>query len=414
MTMDSLNITQPEGRPIKVLHIAPTPFFSDRGCHIRIRGIINALSKRSVTNVLCTYNLGRDVDDIEIVRTAAIPGYTKQEAGPSVFKYLADILLFFKVCALIPSRKPDIIHTHLHEGALLGWTARLLFFWLSIPLVFDMQGSLVGELEAHGYFHKFGFLRNLFWYLESLILRMPDQIVCSSQNSIDILRNTFNLNMANVTLVNDGADEFDHSEDKAVIKELSLPDDKAIILYTGALVDAKGLTYLCNTILESSKRNSPCHFLVVGYPDQELRDFCSRNGLLDRCTIVGRVPYEKLGAYLEIADIGLEPKLSGSGEASGKLLNYMGAGLPVICFDTASNRQIVGDYGYYASTKNVSLTDQIEALLADPAKAAEACTALRKRAHDTFSWDAAGKKIQDIYNACLSKEIESKPGQRLL
>ncbi len=412
--MDSLNKTQPEGRPIKVLHIAPTPFFSDRGCHVRIRGIINALNKRLVTNVLCTYNLGRDVDDIEIVRTAAIPGYTKQEAGPSVFKYLADILLFFKVCALIARRKPDIIHTHLHEGALLGWTARLLFFWQKIPLVFDMQGSLVGELEAHGYFKKFGFLRNLFCYLESLILRMPDQIVCSSQNSLDILRNEFNVNMANVNLVNDGADEFDHSEDKAVIKELSLPDDKSIILYTGGLVEAKGLTYLCDTILESSKRNTQCHFLVVGYPEQKLRDFCTRNGLLDRCTVVGRVPYEKLGAYLEIADIAVEPKLSGSGEASGKILNYMGAGLPVVCFDTASNRQILGDFGYYESTKDVSLTDQIEAVLADPAKAAEASAATRKLAHDEFSWDAAGKKIQDIYYSCLSQDIESTSRKRFL
>lgn len=412
--MDSLNKTQTEDRPIKVLHIAPTPFFSDRGCHVRIRGTINALNKRLVRNVLCTYNLGRDVDNIEIIRTAAIPGYKKQEAGPSVFKYLADILLFFKVCALISSRKPDIIHAHLHEGVLLGWTSKILFFWLTIPLVFDMQGSLVGELESYGYFGKFSFLRNLFIYLESLILRMPDQIVCSSQNSVDILHNKFNLDMANINLINDGADEFDYTPDKAVMNALSLPDDKALILYTGALVEAKGLTYLCNTILESSKRKTQCHFLVVGYPDQELRDFCIQNQLLDRCTIVGRVPYEKLGAYLGIVDIALEPKLSDSGEGSGKLLNYMGAGLPVVCFETASNRQILGDFGYYASTNHLSLVDQIEAVLADPVRAAEVRAAVKKRAHDEFSWDAAGKKVLDIYNACLSQEKESTSGQRFL
>ena len=33
------------GRPLRVLHIAPTPFFSDRGCHIRIDGIVNALNR---------------------------------------------------------------------------------------------------------------------------------------------------------------------------------------------------------------------------------------------------------------------------------------------------------------------------------------------------------------------------------
>ena len=29
-------------RPLRILHIGPTPFFSDRGCHIRIRGLVEA------------------------------------------------------------------------------------------------------------------------------------------------------------------------------------------------------------------------------------------------------------------------------------------------------------------------------------------------------------------------------------
>ncbi len=402
--MSSLKQTQAEDRPFTVLHIAPTPFFSDRGCHIRIRGIIRALNKRSVTSVLSTYNRGRDVEGVEAVRTASIPGYTKLEAGPSAFKYLADILLFFKVCGLISARKPDIIHAHLHEGALLGWTARLFFFWRKIPLVFDMQGSLVGELEAHGYFQKFGFLKKPFWLAEYLIICMPERFVCSSQNSVDVLLNEFKVKAENITLVNDGYDEFDTSKDKAVAKELALPDNKAIIIYTGALHEAKGLTYLCETILEASKRNMHCHFLVIGYPELELKDFCTRNGLLESCTIVGRVPYEKLGAYFALADIALDSKLSDSGEASGKLLNYMGAGLPVICFDTASNRQILGPLGFYTPANSGSLINQVETVLADPAKAGEAGAAARQRVYEKFSWDAAGEKIQGVYNSCLSQK----------
>ena len=114
---------------LKVLHIAPTPFFSDRGCHIRIQGIISALQRKSVHNVLCTYHQGREVPGIITRRVSHIPGYTKQEAGPSGYKYLADILLFLKVCSTIFTYRPDIIHGHLHEGALLGWAAKTLFFW---------------------------------------------------------------------------------------------------------------------------------------------------------------------------------------------------------------------------------------------------------------------------------------------
>ncbi|MDX2505072.1 MAG: glycosyltransferase [Gammaproteobacteria bacterium] len=403
--MGSLSYVQKSAKPLTVLHIAPTPFFSDRGCHMRIRGIIHALNKRSVSSVLCTYNLGREVEGVETVRTASIPGYTKLEAGPSAFKYLADILLFFKVCGQIYSRKPDIIHAHLHEGALIGWAARQIFFWRKIPIVFDVQGSLVGELDAHGYFQKFKFLKRIFWTVEYLITRMADRFVCSSQNTVYILCNEFNVNVNNAILVNDGADQFHLSNNESLNAALALPENKAIIIYTGALLEAKGLSYLCDTVREAKKRNTACHFLVVGYPEQVMHDFCEKNQLQDMCTLAGRVPYEQLGDYLALADMALEPKLSDSGEASGKLLNYMGASLPVVCFDTTSNRQILGELGYYVLAPEVVeagvLMDQIEVIITEPEKASERGAAGRMRVNENFSWDAAGEKIHIVYNSCL-------------
>ena len=71
-------------------------------------------------------------------------------------------------------------------------------------MVFDVQGSLVGELEAHGYFKKYTFLKRLFWSVEYLITRMSEKFVCSSQNTVDILIKQFNVAAENVVLVNDG------------------------------------------------------------------------------------------------------------------------------------------------------------------------------------------------------------------
>ena len=385
--------------PLTVLHIAPTPFFSDRGCHMRIRGIVHALNKRAISSVVCTYNLGRDVDGVDTVRTASIPGYTRLEAGPTAFKYLADILLFFKVCGLISSRKPDVIHAHLHEGALIGRAARLMFFWRKIPMVFDVQGSLVGELEAHGYFDRFRFLKKIFWTLEYLITRMADRFVCSSQNTVDILCKEFKVDARHVILVNDGADTFQLSDNSLLSQSLALPIDKTIIIFTGAFLEAKGLGYLCEAMLQAKHRKLNAHFLLVGYPEEEVRDFCEMHQLQDSCTIVGRVAYEQLGDYLALADIALEPKLSDSGEASGKLLNYMGAGLPVVCFDTNNNRQILGESGYYAKAE--SLIEELEAVLVEPEMARKKGEAGLERVRQEFSWDVAGEKVQNVYNSCL-------------
>lgn len=388
-----------DGR-VRALHIAPTPFFSDRGCHMRIRGIISALNRKSVDNILCTYHLGRDIEGIETIRTAPVPGYSKLEAGPSAYKYVADILLLIKVCTQILKRKPDIIHAHLHEGALIGWLARLLVFRRRIPMIFDMQGSLTGELEAHGYFSKFRLLKKMFYLVEYLITRIPDRFICSSENSVNVLIRDFGVKTGLVTLVSDGADLFEPAHGRNTDLELALPENRTMVIYTGALLEAKGIHHLYDAILQASKRGTACHFLIVGYPEEPIREFCDRNGLQEYCTVIGRVPYARLGEYLSMADVAVEPKLSASGEASGKLLNYMGAGLPVVCFDTRVNRQLLGDDGYYVSTDD-GIIDGIQAVIRDPANAKVRGIAGQKRVELNYSWDASADRVKTVYRSCL-------------
>jgi len=390
---------------LKILHIAPTPFFSDRGCHMRVKGIIEALNKLSTRNILCTYHNGRDIDGIETARIVNIPGYNKVEAGPSAFKYIADVFLFFKVLESIKRFEPDIIHGHLHEGALIGWAAKSCFFWRKIPLVFDMQGSLVGELEAHGYFDKSKLLKKLFLFIEYLITRFPDAFVCSSDESVKILKNIFNVSADNIRLASDGVD-IHYVNNKSLTKlqnELDIPNDKPVVIYTGALLEAKGLSSLCKLIKYSKKRELGCHFLIVGYPENKILEFVKANNYEDFCTITGRVPFEKLGNYLGLATAALEPKVEGSGEASGKLLNYMGANLPIVCFNTKNNRQLLGESGYYAEDQTTEgLAVQLELLLKNLNKARQKGELAKKRVNEKFSWKTTADCIYDIYQHCLN------------
>jgi len=45
---------------MKVLVVAPTPFFSDRGTHIRILEEALALEKRGIEVTIATYHIGQD------------------------------------------------------------------------------------------------------------------------------------------------------------------------------------------------------------------------------------------------------------------------------------------------------------------------------------------------------------------
>src|SRR5260370_37888047 len=91
----------------RILAIAPTPFFVDRGGHVQIYEQARALIKLGNTLELCTYHIGRDMPEIPIHRITNIPWYKKTDAGPSYQKLYLMILLFFLSWRGVPRVHPD-------------------------------------------------------------------------------------------------------------------------------------------------------------------------------------------------------------------------------------------------------------------------------------------------------------------
>jgi len=380
----------------RILHVAPTPFFSDRGCHVRIRGIVRGLQSLGITNRVCTYSIGRDIDDVDAVRCLHVPGYKNTEPGPSAFKYLMDPLLLLTVVRQIWKFKPNVLHCHLHEGLLIGWVAKFLALRSGLVIGFDMQGGLTEELDSYGYLNNRG-VRGLFRFVERIITAMPDSFYCSSTTAARLLAEDFSVDPHRIIVAPDGAD--------VVLSDQTTParsaNDHPTAIYTGGLVESKGLSILKEAIRQSADRNLPVGYLIIGYPTEDLQDFVDRNELTN-CKLVGRVPFEELGTYLRKGTLCLDPKSGDTSEASGKVMNYMAAGLPVVCFDTPNNRELLGDQGYFASEPNATaFVDQIELALGNPDEAANRGRAAAEHAAKRYSWRASAEKINAGYKAIL-------------
>lgn len=374
------------GYGLRVLHIAPTPFFADRGCHIRIRNEIESLGK-DVEVTLCTYHQGRDVSGIRTHRIWKIPGYTSLGVGFSPFKFPADILLFFLVLRMSIQLRPDILHGHLHEGALIGWCVRALLFRRKIALVMDMQGSLTGELASYGTFNRFPFILKPFRLVEKVIYRLPDRFFCSSAGSRDTLVREFHVEPAMTYLLEDVVADF-CGRSALSRKDVHIPPGKKVIVYSGSLLAGKGIDSLKYLMQRLPGQRDDLFFLIIGYPVADMEAFVQGHGLGADCLLTGRLAYEQLLAYLTLADLALEPKLAASGEASGKTLHYMAAGLPVVCFDTGTNRSLLADSGYYAEPgSDESLAAAVVRALADQETARRKGEAGRERVRQRFSLD---------------------------
>ncbi len=372
--------------------LAPTPYFADRGCHVRIYEEARALQELGNSVEIVTYHIGRDLPGITTHRIAAVPWYSKLEAGPSWHKPYLDILLFFKALAVARVFKPDLIHAHLHEGAFVGILLKKI---LRIPLVFDCQGSLTGEIIDHGFVPKGSFAAAFFGWIESFINKSADTIITSSTLAADELVKSWGVPEASVTAITDGVntDEFFPYEKAVARKKLNLPEDVPVAAFLGLFNRYQGVDLLLEVISLLKKRGSRIHFLLMGFPDGKYRERAVAEGIDDMITFTGKVDYAQAPLYLSAADVALSPKISLT-EANGKLFNYMACGLPSLVFETPVNREILGDTGTYASFADpLDFADKLAALLADAARCAELGSFPGKRRSKEHSWESRGEVL---------------------
>lgn len=381
-----------------VIMIAPTPFFADRGCHVRIYEEARALQKLGNRVVIYTYHNGRDIAGINTRRIMNIPWYEKLEAGPSYHKIYLDFLLLLKLVKSGIYEKANIIHAHLHEGALLG---KIYKKFRRIPLVFDFQGSLSSELVDHNFLKRKSFAFKFIRKVEKSINSSADAIVVSSANSANLLKEELDVKKDKIFVVQDGVDvnEFKMYKDTADLRrKLNLPLNKKIVVYLGLLNRYQGVDCLLEAIGYLVKKNQNVHFLIMGYPDVEkYKEIARKKKISDTVTFTGRIDYRQAPQYLSLGDIAVSPKISKT-ESNGKLYNYMAVGLPIVVFDTPVNREILGELGIYAELGDpVSLAKRLERVLSNDNLAKDLREKLRQEAVDVHSWQATGKKLMDVY-----------------
>jgi len=387
-----LTETLDAARGRRILHIAPTPFFSDRGCHIRIRGLVRALDTLGASNRLCTYPIGRDDAEIDMVRCLPVPGYRKTVAGPSAFKIIADPLLVLTTTRQIWKFKPDVLHCHLHEGVLVGWLAKYLALRPRLKIGFDVQGGLSSELESYGHL-RLSLTRRITRRIEAFVIARADAFFCSSTASMRLFSEEFGVRTELLNLVPDGADvEFEPDQtDKCP------PRDHPVAVYTGGLTESKGAGVLQEIIKTAAARNLPVRFRIIGYPTEHMEQFIKTHKL-DNCDLIGQVPFEDLHQHMQDAVVSLEPKSGDTSEASGKLLNYMAAALPVVCFDTSNNRSILGDNGFFVNPSTPdSFVSELERVISDPSEARARGVSGRERLLAEFSWKSSAATIAVTY-----------------
>jgi glycosyltransferase involved in cell wall biosynthesis len=390
-------------RKLRIMMLAPTPFFTDCGAHVRIYEEARALIRCGHSVRIVTYDSGRDMPDVQTERIA-IPALLKKLPfeSPWCRPYL-DFLVMKQALICAKAFKPHLIHAHLHQGARIG--ARLKKK-LDIPLLFDCQGSLSGELLDQGFVTAGSSLHTFVRRQEQLVNSGPaDFIITSSTPLARDLVKQWGVPKNMIWPMIDGVNTslFRPGQGTEVRVRLKLAPEVPLVVYLGALNRAQGIDTLLSAIVQLKSLGSPLRFLIMGSGDGEYRVKAAELGIERMIIFTGAIDYTKAAIYLAAGDIAVSAKLFQT-ESNSKLLNYMACGLPTVVFDTPVNRELLGDAGVYAEYGDCSDLAAKLTWLAGNAEERQRLSALGlTQVEQRHTWDNRGRALDEVYRVKLKR-----------
>lgn len=388
----------------RILVIAPTPFFVDRGGHVLIYEQARALQQLGNTVELCTYHIGRDVPGLAIRRIPKVSWYTKTDAGPAWGKLYLMVLLFFLAWREVRRFKPNVIHGHGWDGCWIACALRLL---TGVPFIFNMQGSLTGEIVEHGFAKSKGPFYRLLKWIERRTLHMG-RVVAPSDHMVSGAIRDFGVRSNRVYHTFDGVDAEDlhPGVDPGNLRtQLNVPIDRKIVVFLGLLKPYQGIDVLLEAahILINDLGCTQAHFLIMGFPDEDKYAAKAHTlGIGAYTTFPGKIDYKRRKYYYALGNVAVAPKLT-SAEGNGKIYDYLAMGLPVVSFDGPVSRGILGDLAFYATLGDArSLAEALRLALTDEVRAAELGQCGRALALEKYSWLSVGRRLMTAYKDSIA------------
>ncbi len=338
--------------------------------------------------------------------------------GSSRHKLYFDVGLGMTVQRAAAHFKPDIIHAHLHEGALLGWTVRQA---RDIPMVFDYQGSMTAEMLDHRFIRPNSpFLKPLQW-LEGRIDRAADAVITSSRNAEEALRARIGDTTDRISTVIDAVNtqafappstQIEQGACRALKRSLGIRNGNRVVAYLGLLAPYQGTDLLLEaaSIMINEWHMRDVQFLVMGFPGVDsYRAQADRLGLNGYVSFPGRIPYADAPRFLALGDVAVAPKLSAT-EGAGKIGDYMAIALPTVTFDTPISREYLGELGVYAQRGDSrSLAGKLREVLDNPEYYLKVGRQLRDHCVRNLSWSAAIDDIEAVYERATVRRAGKLP-----
>ena len=371
------------GTPIRILHIIPT--LGVGGTERQLAKLLPRLDRRRFRQSVCFYTSSESFEDS--LRAAGIPVtfFDKFSMRPWSF--------FARLRRVIRETRPDIVHTWLYSANVWG---RMAAVSCGVRAIISSDRNMIQAAPLH--------LRVFERLLAGRTLR-----TANSRAAAASISEHYGLPGDRIRVIVNAVDEVPHAQREsrgALRRSLGLPEDAAIVLMAARQSAEKNYPMYFRVAARVAERRPGVLFVALGHQfrPREMRDDLARSGAEGSVLLVEQ--REDVPRWLQAADVFcLTSNREGLPNA---VLEAMASGVPVVCTDFESAREVVSgpDVGILVPRDDdAAMAGAILGLLGDEERRLGLGEAGRRHVRKVFGWNRLVEEMEMLY------ESAARPGK---
>jgi len=329
---------------MKVLLIAPEPFFAVRGTPMAILQLVKALGRFGHQVDIVTYHIGENVKvrNVVIHRIINLPFVRYVPIGPSYVKLVLDFFLFLKALGMCMGNHYDIIHA-VEESVFLGLILKRIFH---LPVIYDMDSRLSEQLSRFWPFN-INFFSKIISFLEKQAIDKSTLVltICSSMtNGICSSFPQKKVFQLEDIPVENGSQTVSQKEVLALKKRLGL-SGRLVVLYAGNFEDYQGVDLLIRSIPQMAQAESNMRVILIGGESAQItmmKKLVSYLRVDSFVIFTGKMAPTMVSRYMALADILVSPRRKGTNTPL-KIFTYLKSGKPLVATNLPTHTQVLDE-----------------------------------------------------------------------
>ncbi|MBN1917523.1 MAG: glycosyltransferase family 4 protein [Verrucomicrobia bacterium] len=383
---------------MRILFIAPQPFYEERGTPIAVRNLVETLGGLDHDVDLVAYHLGHDMA-LPNARTLRIPWNPIRHIGPgfSWKKLPLDLLLQLRCEAEFWSRRYDVVHA-VEEGAYMAMLMK--YFFYRVPYVMDVDSSIPDQMADKG----------LPWSVVRPFLQLVDDWAIAASLCVVTMCRALSESTQrrhpkkNVFTIEDPpvlpGGVRSREEARPLRRRLGIGDTEQVVLYMGNFSSYQGVDLLIEAFVEVAATHPRARLLLLGGTGREIaamRTFAGRLGIDDRIIFAGHVAPQETPPYFALADVLVSPRRTGTNTPM-KIYTYMASQRPIVATNLATHTQVLDERSaVLVAPSSSGLARGIGSLLDNAALGQRLAGEAARLVEDNYSMPAYRRKVAEMY-----------------